>query len=422
MCIGLVKVYQITSAHFYTLHKNSQVVMGETLHYVYMDISIGDKPIGRIVIKLFEDQAINACDNFKELCTTQAYKDTYFHRIIRNFMVQGGNTDIKKGSMVSEYPFGGVEILSKGGHSIFRSKSNPGGDFKDENLRAFDEQFLVAMANLGEPNTNRSQFFITCAVETHLNGKHTVIGKVAYGKSVIRSMERTDIYSASPEDKNAWVPSNPVLITDCGEWKEGDPAPVYDCCTDTIGGDIYEEFPDDNELSDINLDNAAQAYDICLKIKKSAALLYKAKKYQKSFFKYKKAMRYCNELIPDESKDKDQYLEFLEYKKTLYLNLALTSLEMGEYQTCIDYCGFLFEFINDNKDVKLTSVQVSKAFYRLGRAFASLKKYTEAIDSFEKGLSVNQYDSGIKKELGRVKKLKYDSEKDTRAKYAKFFN
>lgn len=79
--------------------------MGETLHYVYMDISIGDKPIGRIVIKLFEDQAINACDNFKELCTTQAYKDTYFHRIIRNFMVQGGNTDIKKGSMVSEYPF-----------------------------------------------------------------------------------------------------------------------------------------------------------------------------------------------------------------------------------------------------------------------------------------------------------------------------
>ncbi len=398
--------------------------MTESLHYVYMDISIGDKLIGRIVIKLFEDQAINACDNFKELCSKHAYKNTFFHRVIRNFMVQGGNIDIKNenGNGNGVYPFRGVETLAKGGHSIFRSSSNPEGDFKDENLRQFDEPFLVAMANLGKPNTNRSQFFITCAVESHLDGKHTVIGKVIHGKSVVRSIEQTDVYSASPDDKNAWIPSSPVVITDCGQWKETDPIPVYDCCTDTIGGDIYEEFPDDNEIPNLNLDNAAQAYDICLKIKKSAALLYKAKRYQDSFFKYKKAMRYCNELIPDESKDKDQYLEFLEYKKTLYLNLALTSLEMGEYQKCIDYCGFLFEFIDDNKDVKLTSVQVSKAFYRLGRSFTGLKKYTEALDSFKKGLSINAHDSGIKRELERVKKLKYDSEKDSRARYAKFFN
>ncbi|VEU21317.1 DEKNAAC102536 [Brettanomyces naardenensis] len=390
--------------------------------YVYIDISVGSKPVGRIVIELFVDQAVNATDNFKELCTSKAYKETYFHRVIRGFMVQGGNIDVRRSDVIGDYPFEGEKTLSKGGYSIFRSKSNPTGDFSDENLTAIDKSFLVCMANLGRPDTNRSQLFITTDTAKHLNGKHTVLGRVAHGKSVVRSIENTEVYSANTKDENAWIPKNPVVIEDCGEWKEGDDVPVYDCCRATIGGDIYEEYPDDNELPNVNLDNSEQAYDICLKIKKSAGLLYRDKRYIDSFHKYKKAMRYCNELIADEEKEHDMYVKFLDYKKTLYLNLALTSLELQNYQACIDYCGYLFEFVGDNKEVKLTSVQVSKAFFRLGKAYEGLCKYTEALDALRKGLAVNPEDIGIKTETAKVKKLKYDSEREERTRYTKFFN
>lgn len=389
--------------------------------YCYFDISIDSNRIGRIVIKLYTDQAINGTDNFLALCKQKEYKDTYFHRIIRNFMVQGGNTDAKRGKLQGSYPYKGEKTLAQGGSSIFKSSTNPHGDFHDENLMPIDKPFLVCYANLGKPDTNRSQFFITVQVASHLTGKHSVIGEVVKGKSVVRSIEHTEVFSTSPKDINRWVPENPIVVEDCGQWNEGDDCPVYNSCNDTVGGDIYEEYPDDNTIPGLDLDKSEQAYQVCQTIKKSAGLLYKAKKYQDSFYKYVKCMRYCNELIPEVNKDKDMNQTFLDYKKTLYLNLALTSLLLKNYNKCIDYCGYLFEFVDDNNGVKLTNVQISKAFYRLGMAYKSLKKYTEARDAFAKGHEVNPSDSRIVTELEQAKKLKYDSEATQRHKLQKLF-
>ncbi|QPG72807.1 hypothetical protein FOA43_000109 [Brettanomyces nanus] len=382
--------------------------------------------MGRIVIELFVNQAVNATDNFLQLCKSKSYKKTYFHRVICNFMVQGGNNEVKSPITESAYPYDGEKKLAKGGHSIFKSNENSYGDFKDENLGNLDNSFLVCMANLGRPNTNRSQFFITTASASHLNGKHTIVGKVTHGKSVVRAIEHVEVYSTDPEDARGWIPKDPVVVADCGVWnKDKDDTPVYCCCEDSLGGDVFEEYPDDNErLEEMNLslDNPEQAYSICLVIKKSATMLLQHKRYQDSLYKYKKAMRYCNELLPDEEKHKEDYDKFLDLKKTLYLNLAFVSLQLLEYQKCIDYCGYLFEFINDNKGVKLTSIQVSKAFFRLGKAFEGLKRYTEALDALKNGLAVNIEDAGIKAEVVKVKKLKFESEKGERMRYARFFN
>ncbi|KAI9775039.1 MAG: hypothetical protein M1839_001591 [Geoglossum umbratile] len=109
---------------------------------IFLDIQIGTEPAGRLVIELFVDKTPKTCENFRALCTGElghglSYKASPFHRIIDEFMVQGG--DITKGD-------------GTGGKSIY------GGDFEDENIgwRGIDKVGLVCMANRGKA-TNSSQ-------------------------------------------------------------------------------------------------------------------------------------------------------------------------------------------------------------------------------------------------------------------------
>ncbi|KAG9856153.1 hypothetical protein KCU77_g5697, partial [Aureobasidium melanogenum] len=112
---------------------------------VFLEITIGNEPAGRLTIELFTDQTPKTCENFRALCAGShknlSYALSPFHRIIDEFMVQGG--DITRGD-------------GTGGDSIY------GGDFEDENLgwRDMDAAGLVCMANRGKA-TNSSQFFIT---------------------------------------------------------------------------------------------------------------------------------------------------------------------------------------------------------------------------------------------------------------------
>lgn len=126
---------------------------------------------GTIEIKLFDDVAPKACENFLKLAKANYYNNVIFHRIIKEFMIQGGD------------PTG----TGAGGESIWKK------NFEDE-VRAdiaFDKPGLLAMANAG-PNTNGSQFFITTAKTPWLNMNHTIFGEVVKGYDIVQKIEAVD--------------------------------------------------------------------------------------------------------------------------------------------------------------------------------------------------------------------------------------
>jgi len=160
---------------------------------VFFDVSIGNKPAGRIEMELRADVVPKTAENFRALCTGERgpkldFKGCPFHRIIPDFMCQGG--DITRGN-------------GTGGRSIYGEK------FKDENFKLKHEGAgTLSMANSGK-DTNGSQFFITTAKTDWLNGKHVVFGKVIKGMDVVRAMESVGSSSGNTRHK--------VAITQSGQ-------------------------------------------------------------------------------------------------------------------------------------------------------------------------------------------------------------
>lgn len=132
---------------------------------------------GCFEVALYPDATPKTCENFLGLVKNEYYEDTFFHRVIKNFMIQGGD------------PTG----TGAGGQSIW------GSTFNDECVPTlkFDRPGLLAMANRG-PGTNGSQFFITTASTPWLNNKHTIFGEVVKGYDVIQKIEAT---STGPQDR-----------------------------------------------------------------------------------------------------------------------------------------------------------------------------------------------------------------------------
>ena len=124
---------------------------------------------GTIELELYPEHAPKTVNNFVFLANEDFYDGTAFHRVIDGFMIQGGD------------PTG----TGRGG---------PGYQFEDEldgNPLSHDSAGVLSMANAG-PNTNGSQFFITHEAQPHLDGKHTVFGKVTYGQDVVDAIEQGD--------------------------------------------------------------------------------------------------------------------------------------------------------------------------------------------------------------------------------------
>lgn len=157
---------------------------------VFFDVSIGGSPAGRIVFELFDSVVPKTTANFKALCTGEkgfGYKGSPFHRIITDFMAQGGDFTNQNGT---------------GGKSIYGNK------FEDENFKLrHDQPYLLSMANAG-PNTNGSQFFITFVKCPWLDGKHVVFGKVVEGKEVVEQLHKIGSGNGKP--------SKAAKISDCG--------------------------------------------------------------------------------------------------------------------------------------------------------------------------------------------------------------
>jgi peptidylprolyl isomerase len=132
---------------------------------------------GKIEVKLFPDVAPKACENFTKLVEKGYYNGIIFHRVIKNFMIQGGD------------PTG----TGMGGESVW------GKPFADEVRQdyVFDRPGILAMANAG-PETNGSQFFITTVPTPWLNGRHTIFGEVVKGYEVVQKIESTEV---GPQDK-----------------------------------------------------------------------------------------------------------------------------------------------------------------------------------------------------------------------------
>ena len=161
----------------------------------YFDIKIGDENVGRITFQLFDEEVPKTCRNFRYLSSyglfnkkNPSYENTKFHRIIKDFMLQGG--DITRGD-------------GSGGYSIY------GEHFDDENFNLTHNQpGMLSMANAG-PNTNSSQFFITTKKTPWLDNKHVVFGIITSGFDIVKKIEEIET-----DEKDR--PLKEVEIIKCG--------------------------------------------------------------------------------------------------------------------------------------------------------------------------------------------------------------
>lgn len=356
---------------------------------VFFDITVGNTPAGRITFELYNDIVPKTTENFRCLCTGEkgvgksgkplSYKGSTFHRIIKHFMIQGGDFTAGNGT---------------GGESIYGEK------FEDENFQLkHDKPLLLSMANAG-PGTNGSQFFVTTVATPHLDGKHVVFGEVKSGKGVVRKIENLP---TSPGDK----PNKDVVITDCGEIAESD----FDRAGKRLAdkwGDAYEEYPEDAEVPL----SVADVLKAAKELKEMGNTIFKTGDLNAAIEKYQKSLRYVNEVgdkLPDEVK------ELNSMRFSLLANTSLCWNKIKNYRHGRECASDALQVPD------ISDIEKGKAHYRQAQAFVGLKDQEKAEEEFEAALRCVPDDAAIKKELAVLKKAVAEQKKKEKAIYSKAF-
>ncbi|KAI1207187.1 cyclophilin-like domain-containing protein [Annulohypoxylon truncatum] len=364
--------------------------------YVFFDVTIGNKPAGRITFELYNDIVPKTAENFRALCTGEKgvgkggkplhYKGSGFHRVIKQFMIQGGDFTAGDGT---------------GGESIYGEK------FEDENFELKHERpFLLSMANAG-PGTNGSQFFVTTVPTPHLDGKHVVFGEVKSGKSVVRQIENL----TTTADK----PNKAAVIVDCGELSAS-AAQVTDVKAPDAYGDQYEDFPEDEAEQPLTADHVLKVASDCKDFGNKA---FKAGDLLGGIEKYQKGLRYLNEEpdVPEGGEGAETKKKLDNLRFSLNCNAALLNIKLEAWDEAARSAGQALEV----KGEAVSDAERAKALYRRGVALVRLRDEDAALKDLEQAKKLVPGDAAVAKELEAVKKAAAARLAKEKAAYKKFF-